>query len=153
MSGYLRTHLKALALAGLLLSLAGPVVAQAVPGDELASLDTPSDPADSSGPGDSTDPVTDDTPFQADLGWPDEVDSTDPVTDDTPFQADLGSADLNSPDEGEIDPVMYYSMGADGCMACRGSAAGAEEAASEAASSAAEHALDQMAPAPSDPAP
>jgi hypothetical protein len=136
MSGYLHAHLKALALAGLLLSLAGPVMAQAVPGDEVASVDTPSDPVDCSGPGDSTDPVTDDTPFQADLGSP-----------------DLNSPDLNSPDEGEIDPAIYYSMGAEGCMVCRGGDGGAEEVASEVASEAAERAVDQLAPTPSDPAP
>ena len=95
---YLRAHLSVLALASLLLlSLAGPVMAQAVPGDEVASVDTPAAPGDiggaeNEGPGDSTDPVPD-----------------DPVV----------------LDDGGTNPEIYYNMGAEGCMFCRGGDAGA----------------------------
>ena len=117
---YLRAHLSVLALASLLLlSLVGPVMAQAVPGDDVASVDTPAGPEGSGGAGDSTDPVPD-----------------DPVV----------------LDDGGTNPVMY-SMGAGGCMACRGGEAGAEDAASEAASSAADRAEEQMTPSATDPAP
>ena len=120
MAWQLRAHLSGLALAGLLLlSLAGPVMAQAIPEDEVASIDDPSGPGDTSGLDDST-----------------------AVLDDAVVL-----------DDGEINPEIYYSMGADGCMVCRGGDAGAEEAATEAASSAADRAVDQFTPSTSDPAP
>lgn len=126
MTIHLRAHLPGLVLAGLLmLSLAGPVAAQAVPGDEIATVDT----------------------------QPGVVECPAPVPDDTAILPEPVPDDTAMVDDGEINPVMYYSMGGEGCMACRSSDAGAEEAASEAASSAAERAVDQIAPATSDPAP
>jgi hypothetical protein len=112
MLAVLRARLALVALAVVLLaSLPGPVMAQAVPGDDVGNVDPPAEGSDSSDPSDSIDP-------------------------------ELG--------DGEINPVMYYSMGGDGCMACRGGETGAEEAASEAASSAADRAVDQALPHPAD---
>ena len=101
----LRTRLAVLALAGILLaSLAGPVMAQEVPVDDIVAVDPPAEDSD---PSESVEPGI---------------------------------------DEGEIDPVMYYSMGGEGCMVCRGAEAGAEDAASELASSAADRAVEQALP-------
>lgn len=157
MPALLRAHLKALALAGLLLSLAGPVMAQAVTGDEVVSVDIPSEPDDSSfsEPDDSA--VIDDTTFPDDSALLDDTTIPDDsvVIDDTEIVDPIIVVDereMLGSDDGGFNPEIYYTMGREGCIVCRGGDAGAEDAASEAASSAADRAVDQIISTDSDPA-